>query len=59
MAGTTGLERALIRRLLHRDRLAGGQLLARALTEGEGMVVADLDFRLIQKRKGMMDSVGH
>jgi nitrilase len=29
------------------------------LTEGEGMVVADLDFKLITKRKRMMDSVGH
>lgn len=29
------------------------------LTEGEGMVVADLDFNLITKRKRMMDSVGH
>ena len=29
------------------------------LTEGEGILVADLDMRLIQKRKRMMDSVGH
>jgi aliphatic nitrilase len=29
------------------------------LTEGEGMVVADLDMALITKRKRMMDSVGH
>ena len=36
-----------------------GKHLAPALTEGEGMVVADLDFRLITKRKRMMDSVGH
>ena len=28
-------------------------------TEGEGMVIADLDFALITKRKRMMDSVGH
>lgn len=27
--------------------------------EGEGMVIADLDFNLITKRKRMMDSVGH
>lgn len=27
--------------------------------DGEGMVVADLDFALIMKRKRMMDSVGH
>lgn len=36
-----------------------GKHLAPALTEGEGMVVADLDFKLITKRKRMMDSVGH
>ena len=29
------------------------------MTEGEGMVIADLDFALITKRKRMMDSVGH
>jgi aliphatic nitrilase len=29
------------------------------LTEGEGMVVADLDLALVTKRKRMMDSVGH
>ena len=29
------------------------------LTEGEGMVIADLDLALITKRKRMMDSVGH
>lgn len=28
-------------------------------TEGEGTVIADLDFALIDKRKRMMDSVGH
>jgi aliphatic nitrilase len=36
-----------------------GKLLAPPLTEGEGMVIADLDFALITKRKRMMDSVGH
>jgi nitrilase len=29
------------------------------LTQGEGILVADLDMRLIVKRKRMMDSVGH
>lgn len=29
------------------------------LTEGEGILIADLDMRLITKRKRMMDSVGH
>lgn len=36
-----------------------GKHLAAPLTSGEGMVVADLDFALITKRKRMMDSVGH
>ncbi|ROR22713.1 aliphatic nitrilase [Comamonas sp. BIGb0124] len=36
-----------------------GKYLAEPLTEGEGMVVADLDLGLITKRKRMMDSVGH
>ncbi|RYY56408.1 MAG: aliphatic nitrilase, partial [Comamonadaceae bacterium] len=36
-----------------------GKHLATPLTEGEGMVVADLDMALITKRKRMMDSVGH
>ena len=29
------------------------------MTEGEGILVADLDMSLIVKRKRMMDSVGH
>ena len=36
-----------------------GRYLAEPLTEGEGMVVADLDLGLVTKRKRMMDSVGH
>jgi nitrilase len=36
-----------------------GALLAPPLTDGEGMVVAELDLSLITKRKRMMDSVGH
>ena len=36
-----------------------GKDLAPPLTEGEGMVIADLDMALITKRKRMMDSVGH
>ncbi len=36
-----------------------GRHLAPPLTEGEGMVIADLDLSLIVKRKRMMDSVGH
>ena len=36
-----------------------GKYLAEPLTEGEGLVVADLELALITKRKRMMDSVGH
>ncbi len=36
-----------------------GKHLAEPLRDGEGMVIADLDFALITKRKRMMDSVGH
>jgi Predicted amidohydrolase len=36
-----------------------GQLLEQPLRSGEGEVVADLDFALIDKRKRLMDSRGH
>lgn len=36
-----------------------GNHLCTPITEGDGMIVADLDFSLITKRKRMMDSVGH
>ena len=36
-----------------------GKYLAEPLTEGEGVVIADLDMALITKRKRMLDSVGH
>ncbi len=36
-----------------------GNHLCPAITDGEGMAIADLDFSLITKRKRMMDSVGH
>lgn len=36
-----------------------GTLLAKPITEGEGIAYADLDMRLVLKRKRMMDSVGH
>ena len=36
-----------------------GKHLVPPLTEGEGILVADLDLNLITKRKRMMDSVGH
>lgn len=36
-----------------------GRHLAPPITEGEGILYADLDFNLITKRKRMLDSVGH
>jgi aliphatic nitrilase len=36
-----------------------GKLLGEPLRTGEGAVIGDLDFNLINKRKRMMDSVGH
>ncbi|TBU78211.1 Nit6803 family nitrilase [Phytopseudomonas daroniae] len=36
-----------------------GKLLGESLRSGEGTVIADLDLALIDKRKRMMDSVGH
>lgn len=36
-----------------------GRYLTTPLTEGEGLVLADLDLSLIDKRKRMMDAAGH
>jgi nitrilase len=36
-----------------------GSLLGEPIRSGEGMVIADLDFTLIDKRKQLMDSRGH
>ena len=36
-----------------------GELMGDPLRSGEGVVIADLDFSLIDKRKRMMDSRGH
>lgn len=36
-----------------------GVHLTKPLTEGEGIIYADMDMKLIDKRKRMMDSVGH
>ena len=48
-----------LRRLLHRDRGPDGSLLGEPIRSGEGIVIADLDFTLIDKRKQLMDSRGH
>jgi len=55
----TGLEAALGGGCFTAIVSPEGALLEPPLTEGEGMVVADLDLPLIAKRKRMMDSVGH
>jgi aliphatic nitrilase len=36
-----------------------GELIGEALRSGEGQVIADLDFALIDRRKQLMDSRGH
>jgi aliphatic nitrilase len=36
-----------------------GELMGEPLRSGEGVVIADLDFSLIDRRKGKMDSRGH
>src|SRR5882724_5051576 len=59
VAGSTGLERALRGGCFTAIVSPEGTLLAPPLTDGEGMVICDLDLALVTKRKRMMDSVGH
>ena len=59
VAGNTGLELALRGGCFTAIVSPEGTLLAPPLTDGEGMVIADLDLSLVDKRKRMMDSVGH
>jgi nitrilase len=59
LASGTGLSKALTGGCFTAIVSPEGVLLGTPLTEGEGMVVADLDLSLITKRKRMMDSVGH
>jgi nitrilase len=59
VAGETKLERALRGGCFTAIVSPEGSLLAPPLTDGEGMVIADLDLALVAKRKRMMDSVGH
>jgi len=59
VAGTTGLERAVSGGCFTAIVSPEGNLLGKPITEGEGIVYADLDLGLITKRKRMMDSVGH
>jgi aliphatic nitrilase len=59
VAGSSGLERALRGGCFTAIVSPEGTLLAPPLTDGEGMVICDLDLGLVAKRKRMMDSVGH
>jgi nitrilase len=54
-----GLERAVTGGCFTAIVSPEGTLIGKPITEGEGIVYADLDFGLITKRKRMMDSVGH
>jgi len=59
IAGDAKLDRALRGGCFTAIVSPEGTLLAPPLTDGEGMVIADLDLALVAKRKRMMDSVGH
>jgi nitrilase len=59
IAGKTGLAKALRGGCFTAIASPEGTLLGAPITDGEGMVIADLDLSLIAKRKRMMDSVGH
>jgi aliphatic nitrilase len=59
VARDSGLEHALREGCYTAIVAPDGSLLCEPLTDGEGIVYAELDFRLITKRKRMMDSVGH
>ena len=59
VAGETKLDRALRGGCFTAIVSPEGSLLVPPLTDGEGMVIADLDLSLVAKRKRMMDSVGH
>jgi aliphatic nitrilase len=59
IAGDTGLDKALTGGCFTAIVNPEGTLLGTPITEGEGMLITDLDLDLITKRKRMMDSVGH
>ena len=59
LAAGTGLESALTGGSFTAIISPEGVVVAPPVTDGEGMVVADLDLALVTKRKRMMDSVGH
>jgi aliphatic nitrilase len=59
VAGASGLERAVTGGCFTAIVSPEGALLGQPITEGEGILHAELDLGLITKRKRMMDSVGH
>jgi nitrilase len=59
IAGDSGLDKALSGGCFTAIVNPEGSLLGEPITDGEGMVIAELDLDLITKRKRMMDSVGH
>ena len=59
VAANTGLAKALRGGCYTAIVSPEGTLLAPPLTDGEGIVICDLDMSIIAKRKRMMDSVGH
>jgi len=60
VADTGGPDRPDLDGELHGDRLATqGELMGEPLCSGEGEVIADLDFSLIDSRKAKLDSRGH
>jgi nitrilase len=59
VAASTALERAVSGGCFTAIVSPEGTLLGKPITEGEGILYADLDLALITKRKRMMDSVGH
>jgi nitrilase len=59
IAGDSGLDKALSGGCFSAIVDPEGTLLGEPITDGEGMLIAELDLDLITKRKRMMDSVGH
>jgi nitrilase len=59
IVGATGMEKAVSGGCFTAIVSPEGVLIGKPITEGEGIVYADLDLGLITKRKRMMDSVGH
>jgi nitrilase len=59
VSGASGLEKAVSGGCFTAIVSPEGTLLGKPITEGEGILHAELDLGLITKRKRMMDSVGH